>query len=150
MHDFDIYGRQPLNGRYANMPVGRDCHDDVRLGATVPALGTFFIRQRDTLDFGIDFTDWLAANNDGGAVTLTTAVWAVAATSPKTPIIVGSGFDPAGKTSVTITPAAAAVAGDAYWMEVIITVSAVAASAGFPALPARTLVRKVNIVVVNG
>lgn len=151
MFDIDSFApTAPLNGRYVNMPVGRDCFDDVRQGSQPPALGTFFIRQRDTLDYGIDFADWLSANNDGGAATLTAAVWAVAATSPKTPVIVGHGFDTSGKTAVTITPAAGAVAGDAYWLEVTITVSAVPASPGFPALPARTLVRKINVVVVNG
>ncbi|MFX8653009.1 hypothetical protein ABTM19_20000, partial [Acinetobacter baumannii] len=81
---------------------------------------------------------------------LTNVVWSIGANSPKSPVIGAGSFDPAGLMTVQVTPAPGALAGDAYYLDATITVGPVAASAGQPALPARTLVRRIHLVVVNG
>jgi hypothetical protein len=106
------------------------------------------MKLRDTIDFTVDFTDWLAAN---GSPTLATATWAVAAASPKTPTILSSSHSPFGKTNIVITPGVNALAGDTYFLEVTVVTTATA-----PVLPtdltiaARTLVRQMRVIVVNG
>lgn len=114
----------------------------------IAALGLFQMKLRDTVDFRVDFSQWLAAN--GGPV-LTAAAWAVAATSPKTPTITGSAFVPAGMTAVVLKAPDGASAGDTYYLD--ITASIGATSPSLPtdvALPARTLVRRINVIVVQG
>ena len=112
------------------------------------AVGTFYLHLRDSLDFSVDLSKWLAAN---GGAQLTGAAWAVAADSPKTPVLTGVAFSPQGKSSVVVTPGAEAVAGDAYWLDVTLTIGAtVSVNVGDVALPARTMVRRIHIVIVKG
>ncbi|MFX8616539.1 hypothetical protein ABTM15_19740, partial [Acinetobacter baumannii] len=53
---------------------------DTKQGASIPALALFQVRARDSLDFGIDATDWLVMN---GNAQLTNVVWSIGANSPK-------------------------------------------------------------------
>jgi hypothetical protein len=111
------------------------------------AIATFYIRQRDTLDFIVDLTDWLAAN---GPATLSSATWAVAADSPGTPVLEDDVASPY-STAVVVSPAANAKVGDAYWLDVTLNITATqVTNPGDLALPARKLVRRINIVVVAG
>jgi hypothetical protein len=106
------------------------------------------IKLRDTIDFTVDFTQWLAAN---GSPLIASATWAVAATSPKTPTIVSQAFVPSGKTNVVISNPQGALPGDTYFLEITMTTSATA-----PVNPtdvpigARILVRRVNVIAVSG
>lgn len=110
-------------------------------------LQTFQIRARDTLDFGIDMTGWLGANNSPDIIGVS---WSVTPDSPATPTINSQSFDKASKVSVVITPAATAKGGDAYHLEAKIDLDAVQASAGVPAIAARSIYRRIRVVVVNG
>lgn len=117
---------------------------------TVPASQVFQMRVRDVLDFSVDATAWLAANGSGAA--LSAAQWAVASDSPKTPTISGQGFDPTGLTSAVIAAANNAAPGDVYSIDITLTVAPcppVNDPGGFT-IPARTLVRRIQIMVVAG
>lgn len=121
---------------------------DTSQSAPTPALTLFPVRSRDTVDYSVDFGPWLASN--GGAL-LSGATWSIAAASPKIPVIIGQGFNPTGMTSVVLAPAAGALAGDAYWLDIIATIALIPASATNPiVMPPRTLERRVNFVVVSG
>lgn len=115
---------------------------------TIDALATFQIKLRDKLDFTVDFTDWLQANGNGA---LTSAVFTVAAGSPKTPTIVGQTFSTT-KALIVINPAVGDVAGDAYYLDITAQIAAVAPAVGSAdlAIPARQMVRRINVVVING
>ena len=131
--------------RTAEVPACETC---VASGTDIPALATFNMKLRDKLDFAVDFTAWLVAN---GGASLTSATFAVSGDSPKTPTISGQAFGAAGKAVVVITPANGAVVGDAYYLDVTAQVAAtVAATANDVAIPARTLVRRINVVVAAG
>ena len=126
------------------------CEADVNVApnATVPAIATFTIKQRDTIDFTVDWSSWLGAN---GNPVLTNATWTVATDSPKTPTISGQAFSAAGVCVAVLTPAAGATPGDAYWLDLTVTVGVTTATnAGDVAIPARTLVRRVYIIVTAG
>ncbi|RNJ49366.1 hypothetical protein D1O30_06900 [Methylocystis hirsuta] len=111
------------------------------------ALATFYIRQRDTLDFIIDLADWLSAN---GPATLSSATWAVAVDSPSTPVIEDDVYA-SYATAVVISPAVNAKVGDAYWLDVTLNITATQiTNPGDLALPVRKLVRRINVVVVAG
>lgn len=139
------------NCRYVAMPICEAEHTDVSQGAPIPALGVFYMRQRDTLDFGVDFTNWLVANSNGASpLTIASATWGASADSPKTPTIVGEGFDPAGRVAVIVAAPPGALAGDSYWLDLTMTTTALPASQGYPAMPGRTVVRRIKLVVVNG
>ncbi len=115
---------------------------------TVQALGLFQMRVRDTIDFQADFTQWLAAN---GAPLLTNAAWTVAATSPKTPTIAGQGFVPAGMTAVVLSVPSGGAPGDTYYLDITVHIAATVPSLPTAvAIPARILVRRVNVIVVAG
>lgn len=146
---FSLPSSGSANCRRVSLPACEDT-TDLSQSAPVPSLAVFQLRLRDVaVDFGIEMADWLAAN---GAAAISGVTWAAAADSPKVPVIAGSGFDTVtGSVVVFVTPGAGAVAGDAYWLEATITIAAIAASAQNPiAYPARTLVRRINIVVVAG
>ena len=116
--------------------------------APVLAVATFQIKKRDTLDFTLDMMNWLATN---GNAQLTGATWALASGSPNTPTIVGSAFSPQGVMTVVITPDGGDAPGSAYWLEVTIHIGETTPiNPGEVAIPARTLVRRINIVVVAG
>ena len=126
------------------------CETDLDPSPNAPilAVATFQIKKRDTLDFTLDMMSWLAAN---GNAQLTGAVWAVAAGSPSTPTIQGSAHSPQGVMTVVITPGNDDAPGSAYWLEVTIQVGETTPiNPGDVAIPARTLVRRINIVVVAG
>lgn len=121
---------------------------DASQSASIAALSLFQIRKRDTVDFSVDWSEWLKAN---GNAQLSAATFAASADSPKTPTISGQAFSPAGKCVVVLTAANDALAGDAYYIDLTITVAAtVAALPSDVAIPARTLVRRIHVVVVNG
>jgi hypothetical protein len=116
--------------------------------AQVPAAATFNLNLRDSLDFSVDFSAWLGAN---GNPALTNAVWAVAVGSPKTPPIVGQAFSAQGMTTVVISAASGAIPGDAYWLDVTASIGATTpTNVGDVAIPARTIVRRIYIIVVSG
>lgn len=121
---------------------------DPSQSAPIPALDTFQMKIRDTTDFRVDFSQWLAAN---GNPILTAATFTVADDSPSTPEIIGQAFVPAGKCVIVIAAADGAKAGDAFWLD--ITVHVGVAAAVLPtdvAIPARVLTRRINVVLVNG
>jgi hypothetical protein len=135
-----------IDCRYARMPAC-DPVGDASPSANVPAVGVFQLRSRDTLDFGIDLRDWLAANF---SPEIANVAWTVAPNSPHVPIIVGSSYEKDSRVSVVLTPNAGATGGNSYFLEAAIQIAPVAAQTGIPALPARTLHRRIHIVVVNG
>lgn len=115
---------------------------------TVQALGLFQMRVRDTIDFQADFSQWLQAN---GSPLLTNAVWSVAADSPKTPTIVGQAFAPSGMTAVVLSVPSGGMAGDTYYLDITVHIAATVPSLPTAvAIPARILVRRVNVIVVAG
>ncbi|WP_163277035.1 hypothetical protein, partial [Klebsiella aerogenes] len=73
------------------------------------------LRLRDTIDYKVDFSQWLQAN---GNAQLNAANFAAASNSPSTPSITGQSFSPAGKTVVVLKAADNAKVGDAYWLDV--------------------------------
>jgi hypothetical protein len=108
----------------------------------------FQMRLRDTMDFAADFTAWLAAN---GSPLIATAVWAVAANSPKTPVIASQSFSPNGMCNFVLRAGVSPLPGDTYYLEVTVTTAAtVAAGPNTVAIGARTLIRRINVVLVNG
>jgi hypothetical protein len=126
------------------------CEPDLKAeqGSDIPALACFQLRLRDQIDFKVDFSQWLLAN---GNAQLSSAQFAVATGSPGTPTIVGQAFSPAGKCAVVLAAANNAKAGDAYWLDLTATVAAVpAVGATDVAIPARTIVRRIHVVVANG
>lgn len=146
MFPFPMNDGQP-DSRYVAMPAAEP---DIGAapGSPILALALFEIRLRDVLDFTVDFATWLGAN---GGSTLTAATWSVAAGSPKTPTISGQAFAPAGRVTAVLAPGAGAVTGDTYWMDISVTVGATTVvNPNDVVIPARTLVRRVNIIVVNG
>ncbi len=130
--------------RTAVVPV---CDADVDPAAALAAIATFQLRLRDQLDFSIDFTDWLERN--GG--TLETANFTVAAGSPQSPVIIGQSFSPGGKCVVVLKANTGAAASHAYWMDLTVEIAAVVATEPNDApIAIRKLVRRFNVVVVNG
>lgn len=138
-------GVMPPCRTYSVPPCDLDA--SVAANATVEALHLFQLRLRDTLDFTVDFGAWLRQNS----ATISDAVFTVASGSPKTPLIQGQGFA-AGKCVVTLKAATspAAVVSDAYWLDLTVTFAAVTATDTTPAIPARTIVRRLHFVVANG
>ena len=126
------------------------CEVDVSTeqGGDIPALACFQLRLRDQIDFTVDFSQWLARN---GNAQISNAQFAAASNSPGTPTIVGQAFSATGKCVVVLAAPAGAKAGDAYWLDVTATVAAVAAvNPADVAIPARTIVRRIHVVVANG
>lgn len=126
------------------------CEGDVSSAqdADITALALFQLRLRDEIDFKVDFSQWLQAN---GGAQISNATFAAAATSPSAPSIVSQAFSANGKCVVVLAAPNGAKAGDAYWIDVTVTVAAVAAAtANDVAIPQRTLVRRINVVAVNG
>ena len=132
--------------RYAEVPA---CEPSIAPPgtSTFTALDVYQIKRRDILDFGVDFAPWMAGN---GNPSLSGATWAVASGSPKTPIIESQSHTADGKTVAIIKPANDAVKGDTYYVEITATFAAVPASEGQPSIAARTLVRRIHIIVVEG
>lgn len=132
--------------RTAVVPACDTLYDPPPTG--IDALASFQIKLRDTLDFTVDFTEWLQANGNGA---LSSAVFSVAAGSPKTPTIVGQTFSTT-KALIVINPAVGDVAGDAYYLDITAQVAAVTPALGTAdlAIPARQVVRRINVVVING
>lgn len=151
-------------GRMFVVPVD---DPDLRGGGSQPlASATFELRLRDVLDFTVDFSTWLAAN--GSNARIVNAVWEVAPDSPKTPILPGRlqiqeltlvggskppnvSFSATGRCVVVVQAAADAKVGDGYWLDLKVTVGATTAThTDDVALPERTLVRRIAIIVVAG
>lgn len=134
------------------MAVVQACETDVDTSNAqsqqIAALGLFQMKLRDTVDFRVDFSQWLAAN---GKPQLTAAVWAVAATSPKTPTMSGSAFVPSGMTAVVLQAPDGAIPGDTYYLDITASIGPTTPSLPTEvALPARTLVRRIHVIVVQG
>ena len=128
------------------------CEPDLNPSPTapIPALACFQLRLRDSMDFTVDFTNWLAQNGNSSTL-ITGVVWATATGSPKTPTIVSQAFSPQGKCSVILAAPAGTVAGAAFWLDVTITIGPTAVvDTGDVQLPARTITRRINVVTVNG
>lgn len=125
---------------------------DVVSSATLPAVpvvATYQVRQRDTLDFGIDFSGWLVVN---GRTTVASAVWTVAVGSPKSPLAYSSVFEPTGLTVVLVTPGPLAVVGDVYWFDVTMVTAPATLDCAQPGvvLPPRMRVLRLAVMVVAG
>lgn len=121
---------------------------DASQGADIAALACFQMRIRDTIDFTVDWSQWLAKN---GNAQLSAATFAVAVGSPSTPTISAQAYSPAGKCVVVLQAADGAKAGDAYYVDLTATVAATTpVGPGDVAIPARTLVRRIHVVAVNG
>lgn len=137
----------PIDCRSVIVPA---CERDGDAGQSAPieALALFQMRIRDKIDFVVDFSQWLAAN---GNPTLTGATFAAAAESPSAPSISAQAFVPAGKCVVVLTAPEGAKAGDAYWLDVTAEIAPTTPvqPTDVP-IPARTLVRRIHVVVVNG
>lgn len=121
---------------------------DAAQSAPIGALALFQMRIRDKVDFQVDFSQWLAAN---GNPVLTGATFAASADSPSAPTIEGQAFVPAGKCVVVLSAPVGAKAGDAYYLD--ITAQIGATTPVLPtdvAIPARSLVRRINVIVING
>lgn len=126
------------------------CENDTDASQTAPvaALACFQMKIRDTLDFTVDFSQWIAAN---GNPVLSNAVFAAASDSPSAPSISGQAFTPGGKCVVVLHAASGAKAGDAYYLDVTATIAATTpATSADVAIPARTLVRRIHVVLANG
>jgi hypothetical protein len=133
--------------RIATVPP---CENDTDASQSAPiaALACFQMKIRDTLDFTVDFTQWIAAN---GNPAITAATFAAASDSPSAPTISGQAFTPTGKAVVVLHAAQGAKAGDAYYLDITATLAAtVPASPLDVAIPARTLVRRIHVVLANG
>lgn len=127
-------------------PCERDI--DPAQGASIEALALFQMRLRDTVDFTVDFGKWLVTN---GNARLSTAVFAIASDSPSTPVIAGQAFNQAGRCVVALSAGVGAKAGDAFYLDLTVTVGATTpAGANEVAIPARTLVRRIHVVLANG
>jgi len=138
---------EPRDSRRVALPV---LDADERLSPTpsIPAIATFQLKQRDSLDFTLDAAAWLGAN---GNPVLTSAVWAVASNSPKTPTIVAQAFSAQGVTVAVIAPASNPLPGDAYWLDVTLSIGATTpTNPNDVAIPARTIVRRIYIIVAAG
>lgn len=137
----------PVDCRSVTVPACEP-DGDASQSAAIAALACFQMRKRDTVDFIVDFSDWLRAN--GNAV-LSAATFAVASDSPKTPTLAGQAFVAAGKCVAVLTAANDALAGDAYYLDLSVTIAATTPVAPTDvAIPQRTLVRRIHVVVVNG
>lgn len=127
-----------------------ECDDVISMAqdASIEALALFQMRLRDTVDFTVDFTKWLAKN---GRATISDAVFSAATSSPATPVIAGQAFNAMGKCVVLLSKHVGAKAGDAYHLDITVTVAATTPTGpGEVAIPERTLVRRINVVLVNG
>lgn len=120
---------------------------DQSQSAPINALACFQLRMRDTLDFTVDFTQWLAGN---GNPILTSATFAASSESPSAPTIAGQAFSPTGKCVVVLSASQGAVAGDAYYLDISVTTGPTVAVAPDVVIPSRTLVRRIHVVVING
>jgi len=140
------YGRGEPDCRRYVMPA---CEPDGCSAPTaqIPAVATFTIRQRDSWDYTFDASVWVGAN---GNPVVTGATWAVASGSPQTPTLTGQAFTAQGVAVVVVTPANGAKPGDAYWLDLTVTVGAASATTDAPAIPARTFVRRIYIIVTAG
>ncbi len=132
--------------RVAKIPA---CEDDAcaAQGDEVLALSTFQMRIRDSIDFRVDASEWVAAN---GRPELTDMDFDVASDSPQEPQIVGSSFTANGMGVVVLQAANDAEAGHAYYIDVTLDFAATTGSATELAIPARKLVRRIHVVVVAG
>jgi hypothetical protein len=136
--------------RVATVPA---CEQDIDASqsASIAALACFQMKIRDTVDFTVDFSVWLAAN---GGPLLTGATFAISSDSPSQPTITGQAFSPGGKSVAVLkagTSGVAAKAGDAYYLDVTAVFAAtVPVLPADVAIPTRTLVRRIHVVVANG
>ncbi len=128
--------------RRVKMPVADPAAPALGVSAAIPALAQFFKADRDTIDFGIDFSDWLVAN---GSPQVTNCVYAAAAGSPAVPTIAAQDYNAQGETVVVLS---GGTAGDAYWIDCTLTMDAVQLREGNPnKIISRVLVRRLHIVV---
>ena len=144
-----IYHQQPgaPDCRIAIVPPCEN-DGDASQSASIAALACFQMKIRDTLDFTADFTQWIAAN---GNPVMSAATFAVASDSPSTPTISGQAFTPGGKVVVVIHAGSGAKAGDAFYLDVTVTLAAtVPTSPADAVIPSRTLVRRIHVVLANG
>ena len=137
-----------VNCRSVSVPAC-DPHCDSGQSTGIPSLAVFQIRIRDTVDFTVDFTEWLQAN---GNATLSGATFAAASDSPSAPSIQGQSFNASGKAMVVLSGATEGVqVGNAFWIDVTAQVAAtVALLPSDLVIPARTLVRRIHVVVISG
>lgn len=144
-----IYNQQPGPADCRSVVVPACEPDgDPSQGADIAALACFQMRIRDKLDFTVDFSAWLAQN---GNATLTSGTFAVSTDSPSTPTISGQAYAAGGKCVVVLTAPSGAKAGDAYWLDITAQISATTPVLPTDvAIPARTLVRRIHVVVING
>jgi hypothetical protein len=141
---------QPAGAPDCRLAIVPACENDgdASQSASIAALACFQMKIRDTLDFTVDFSTWIAAN---GSPVMSNAVFAISADSPSQPTLAGQAFTPGGKCVVVLHAAVGAKAGDAYYLDITATLAAtVPASPADVVIPARTLVRRIHVVLANG
>lgn len=132
--------------RYVTVPACDETYD-MSKAASPASLDTLYLPLQDTLDFGMDFGAWMQANGNSA---LATATWSITSDSPQQPVLGDSGLSANGLTNVSVAAGVGAVPGNAYYLQCIAVFSAAPATSTFPAVPARTLTRRLYIVTVRG
>jgi hypothetical protein len=113
--------------------------------ASIPALAVFKKSVRDTLDFGIDFTDWLKANYGSR---IKTSVWAAGLDSPNAPTIASQTLSPVNESIVVLSGGAV---DDVYYLDCTTTFMVTQPTEdNAVVLPERIIVRRVHVIVVSG
>jgi hypothetical protein len=113
--------------------------------ASIPALAVFKKGYRDTIDFGIDFTDWLKANYGSK---IKTSVWAAGGNSPQVPTIASQVLSPVNESIVVLSGGAV---DDVYYLDCTTTFMVTQPTEdNAVVLPERIIVRRVHVIVVSG
>lgn len=134
------------HARIVSVPTCEPVEDTNSIGR--PSLHLFFMPIDDTLDYGLDFGDWISQN---GGPRMSDAEWAVASDSPDQPgSIANSSFTPGGLTVVSVTNGVAVEVGDVYYLQCTATFAAILAAEDTLARPERKLVRRLHIKLVRG
>ena len=121
--------------------------------AVIPAGAVFQLRQRDTLDFTVDFRRFLTSLGPG--IVLSSVVFTQvgattqAGTTAGAPSLVGNGFTPDGIATLVVQPNPTAGVGDIYTIDCAAVTSISTYFEGVT-LPARKITRRIAIIVVAG
>jgi hypothetical protein len=141
----------PIAPRRVALPVNETapvvCLNPLFNTPSIDALATFIKKARDTLDFGIDFTDWLKANGD---TEISAVTWEPVTDPPyQDPPILSDQFFPGSEAWVMIGPG---LAGDNYLIDCTATIAPTQARVGGDAVSTveRTIVRRIAIQVLAG
>lgn len=110
----------------------------------IPALFLFRKAQGEKIDFGIDWVAWCKANR----CKLENSTWSVATNSPSSPIVEDmTRFSESGETMIVLS---GGNDGDTYYLDNTVTTTVVPAEGDYAEGPARTLVRRIHVLVDAG